>query len=178
MLRVALLGPIGAGKTTFANELASQTGGGVGSFAHELRNEIYRAVLINDGLEAAEIARQEMLDPETKDTWRPVLHAWGEMRREQNPDYWVEKLEPVIDQNGAFFVDDCRYSNEYAMLERKGFIFIRLVGRSRYQEDHILEHPSEQQWSTFSAVEVLNTGAEPSEIAASIRCTFEPGRAK
>lgn len=173
-IRVATLGPIGSGKTTIANELAVQTGGVVGSFAQALRNEVYKAILVNDGFVAAARAYREMRDPETKDAWRPVLQAWGEMRRRQDPDYWVKKLEIVIDQNETFFVDDCRYQNEYTMLERKGFVFIRLMGRSRYQDEHILEHISEHQWRTFPAVEVLNTGAEPAEIAAIIRSAFEP----
>lgn len=148
--RIAFIGPQGAGKTTLAKAwLATQEGTAHLSFAAELRYEV--AAGLRSKLTANII--DEMLDPNRKAVWRPVLQAWGMMRRERfGEDYWADKVESAIgaiESTGAphsIAIDDCRFRNEWEMLDRNHFKFVRLAAHDATPQ---LDHASEHDWPHF-----------------------------
>lgn len=91
------------------------------------------------------VTMEELLDQKTKNRWVPLLQAWGTIRREQDPDYWVKRGLDLLRGRSAvtqlegkdfplFINTDTRYPNELAVREH-GFIAIRLkVSREKQLE--------------------------------------------
>lgn len=134
---VALIGPIGAGKTTIAQMLVAHHDYTRLSFAAPLKRfaswaygEIDKDAIYRirdpyfDDARLGELGIRSM-------TGRELLQLLGtEMVRQFDPDFWVRCLErELADTKGPIVVDDCRFENEYAMLRRHGFKFVRLTGR-------------------------------------------------
>jgi hypothetical protein len=73
------------------------------SFATELRNECY------DTFPHVNWYRKP-----TPEHHRKMLQAWGQVRREQDPLYWIKLLNKKIQNNQSdiLFIDDLRYRNE------------------------------------------------------------------
>ena len=148
--RIALCGPPGSGKSTIAREF----GNTVISFADALRLEVATA-LGGSGRDIDHHAAA-MVDSKLKDRYRPILQAWGTFRRQLDPEYWLRPVEDLLGQRGMnkqiIVVDDCRYDNEYAMLRRLGFLFVRLEegATTRKQVESVLRHASELEWPKFN----------------------------
>ncbi|RJO60796.1 MAG: hypothetical protein C4542_08070 [Dehalococcoidia bacterium] len=66
----------------------------------------------------SEVNRLKLSDPKV----RPGLIVLGQMRRAQDPDYWLKQL-PLGE--GAI-VSDCRFKNEFEYLQQHGFYMIRV----------------------------------------------------
>ncbi len=93
----------------------------------------------------------QMLLSTGKDYYRPFLQWYGQWRRDRDEDYWVRQLEKRINHlQGADVLacDDVRYPNEYDMLRRHGFFFVRLLDGPyvRVLDKEQLAHPSERFW--------------------------------
>lgn len=148
--RIALCGPPGSGKTSIAREFGSL----VISFADALRLEV--ATGFGGSGRDIDHHAAAMTDPKLKDRYRPLLQAWGALRRQQDPDYWLKQVEDLLEQRGMdkqiIVVDDCRYDNEYAMLKRRGFLFVLLEAgqTTRIQSVTAQAHASEQEWPKFA----------------------------
>lgn len=163
---IALLGEPGSGKTSIAQAIADLTGWQRATFAMALKKEaaaglVAGAFAMNmDSTPTAEdfsrewrnsslFVLQQMLNPETKDQYRPLLQAWGVLRREQaGEDYWVRQID--LDPEGTV-VDDCRFWNEYHYLRQHGFAFVRLASgaTTRPLTGEQAEHASEKDWPNF-----------------------------
>lgn len=165
-MNFALIGAPGSGKSSIADALGVRM-----SFADGVRREVADYLLpiicmVTDGAISDEYdVLTYMTDPGTKDAFRPLLQTWGtEFRRTQDPDYWCRALEQRIvrsmseDQSRTLVVDDCRFPNEYEMLRRKGFKFIRLESGAytRPLTGEQLLHASEQHWPQFPVDLVLD----------------------
>lgn len=170
--RLALLGEPGSGKTTIADawvvlreKIDEHTARRV-SFAAALRWEVARALAptLPAGTTDGEAwLLKQFGDPQTKDRWRRLLQAWGtDYRRTDDPEYWLRQTEEVIQRfedigdpglMRSIVVDDCRFPNEYDMLARRGFTFVRLEAgeTTRPLTEEEAAHDSEQYWQEWPA---------------------------
>lgn len=162
---ISVFGPIGSGKTTTAKFLEGQHDFVKVSFADALREEVATALAVEEGKFSVELKARiiaEMLDPLTKEQYRPVLQWWGSYRRKQDKDYWIKKLLPpvfeLVEKNYAIVIDDCRYANEYKALTQMGASFYRLDPNPETvidATDETRNHASEKDWSYFRAHQTL-----------------------
>lgn len=92
-------------------------------------------------------------DPTTKTWFRAAQQWWGtEYRRAQDKDYWVRQLALQINElhDKNLFVEDCRFPNEYQLLEDTGFKFVLLDRNPAYPYDAERDsHESERYFSSF-----------------------------
>lgn len=63
---------------------------------------------------------------------RFVMQQWGDWRREQDPDYWVKRLIPVVEASRAagaqaLVITDVRFVNEYLWLQDAGGVLWRVA---------------------------------------------------
>lgn len=150
-VRIALIGNPGSGKSSIAKELCRLTGARPLSFAEYLRHELATALgqdyAIRGTLPPSEHGKR-MTDPATKDAYRPLLQAWGAFRRQEQPDYWLRRVEDRIFNGRGYVIDDARYDNEHAALARLGFKFVALDGGAymRPLRGTEAEHESERNW--------------------------------
>lgn len=169
---LAVSGKLGSGKDTIAPlvmaEMDSRSITQV-SFAGALRcevNQIIEIISQSQNLSSArvEVANSllaenvaevvEALYPLVKDgvvsssdqrhpSVRLVLQLWGtEVRRTQNPDYWVDlalkKIRAAVENNTNVVVTDARYENEIQALQKHGAMILRLDISPEVQAQRIL----------------------------------------
>lgn len=148
-MRVAFCGEPGSGKTALSELVGTRL-----SFAQAVKLELAEVLVTVIGLDVRDII-DAMNDPMYKDRYRHLLQVWGSYRRAQDPDYWVEKLRRRLNENmdgPDRAVDDCRYPNEYEMLQTFGFKFVRLQSgeTTRHLMGEEAAHESEQYWPEFA----------------------------
>lgn len=67
---------------------------------------------------------------------RQLLQNFGtELRRSEDPNYWVEKWWDSLDHNKNIVVDDCRFLNEAAMVKQAGGKIINIVRLGQESKD-------------------------------------------
>lgn len=147
---IVLCGSIGSGKTTTANAYIENYEGTKMSFADALRKEVLHAVH-NGSYDKQEKLLVEMTTPGIKEKHRPLLKWWGDYRRQDAPNYWIDKLLDgalKCATNGMpVLIDDCRYKNEYIALKRHGAKFFHLFSEGPPPPDD--GHSSERDWPYF-----------------------------
>lgn len=148
---VAFFGPAGSGKTTMADNLAAFYGGVRLSFADALRKEY---------AQIHKIPLSTLTSIPSKYHYRSGLQELGDLRREQDPDYWVERLHNEILRQQrfgrrVFFVDDVRYENEYDMLRDLGFEMVLVEGKHDVYIGDTGNHSSEITYKQFEPDLVL-----------------------
>ena len=92
------------------------------SFAEALKEDV--AKILGITLEQLEQMKEDDVylesdkDCNTVSTIRQILQNYGMMRREENPDIWVEKALPKIFDNDSevIIITDFRFENEYTYL--------------------------------------------------------------
>jgi len=100
-------------------------------------------------------------DASVKHYFRQLQQYWGtEFRRSQNENYWVDKFESSLIQEGIngrnVFIDDCRYTNEMNLLEDYGTVFVTLEDNPLFPFDPVRDaHASEQDWSAFPTMGMI-----------------------
>lgn len=147
---VAIVGPARSGKDSMAAMLREFFGYERASFADRLKEEVSR-MLRREGIPADIEGRKEL--------YRPLLQAYGMLRRNIDPEYWVRPVIESIYNFNKFgipvVVTDARFANEIVWLEELKFKFVEL----RMSDDHVREmlaryggdpsilvHPSETEW--------------------------------
>lgn len=101
---------------------------------------------------------------------RTLLQLYGtEYRRSQNPNYWVDKVRKVIEENPdvVFYITDARFINEIEMLKEENVFLVKLEIKETTQKERILNrdgllpteeqrnHPSELECDTFKNYDMV-----------------------
>jgi hypothetical protein len=73
---------------------------------------------------------------------RPMLVAYGESKRNQDPDYWIKQIEKNI-KNNLTIITDVRYENEAKWLLDKGGFLIHVTRQKN--DDSYIEAPNAQE---------------------------------
>jgi hypothetical protein len=83
---------------------------------------------------------------------RPMLVAYGESKRNQSPNYWIEQIEEKV-KNKLIIITDVRYENEARWVIDSGGFLIHL---NRQREDgSYIEAPNPQEAQNNPKVENL-----------------------
>ena len=82
-------------------------------------------------------------DNDDKKIIRPLLVGYGESKRSQNPNYWIEQIELNRSKNSLIIITDVRYKNEAEwIIKNDGF----LLNLDRQKKDgSFVEAPNEQE---------------------------------
>lgn len=165
MRLLGLMGLAGAGKDTVADTLLTLAPMDRRAFADALRAEIAEAFGVDARILLDRLLREQPLhslgihrcsDPgfgayahdlvgEARVSPRRIMRRWGDWRRSQRPDYWIERAEAarvaaVFDGHRAQLWTDVRYPNEADWIRRRGGMLWRIV-RPGLQQDRT--HDSE-----------------------------------
>lgn len=152
MIKLAFAGKKGSGKTLLADYCADVHMLEPLSFADPLKMDLVELGINPDRLFT------------TRDhNSRALMQAYGEAMRDQDKDYWLNRLLDVmhdyetVDADGVT-IDDLRYPNEATALKAKGFKLIQIIRDGyEYEPD---DHPSENSLNdyTFDYVLVAKNG--------------------
>ena len=100
-----------------------------------------------------------------------MLQWWGQHRRLQYPDYWLDKVvEDLEEYEGStclIVITDARYLNELSWMRRTyPTTYIKLTGEGYGHDDHI----SEQEWKPWGQwdLEFLIATNAPPEVTVGI----------
>jgi len=131
---IAVSGKARGGKDYSANVLSNATGWPVSHFADELKLEWFKKMHCNEYATGkvscydvvAEVNRMKMEDPGI----RQQLIDHGMWRREQDPNYWVSR----INYDRKNIVADVRFKNEFYYLKERGYFMLRIESSSEVRE--------------------------------------------
>jgi hypothetical protein len=88
------------------------------AFADILKNEVDEFLIKETGISAWTD------NPKEKEIIRPFLVFWGtDFRRQYNPEYWIQKVDKVIEddnQHNMFIITDLRFPNELEWVKKNG----------------------------------------------------------
>lgn len=166
----------GSGKDAAADVLVEEFRFVRMKFADALRDECWRSILhkeiprcvpddVRDIILKTEDPDMVHIKPTTPEM-RRLLQFWGEWRRSENEDYWVERLKARRSDlgNPDIVITDPRHDNEgvgYIQNENKGLVW-RIVRPSRqtYGNPVLDNHVTEQWVRTFTGwnATIINDG--------------------
>lgn len=95
---------------------------------------------------------------------RALLRNYGtEVRRGDNPDYWVRQWESAIFPfTDMLFVDDVRFLNEVVAVHSKGGIIVRIVKRGESLDTD--SHASESEMDGINVDHTIENDFEDIEV--------------
>jgi len=186
---IGISGKIGAGKTTCADVGVNIYNAHKTAFAKALKQEVIAALtrmnapftyanLYGTFEQKAKFTFVRLLDiPLTfvahgfysitkpqgnvfKFSFRDFLQWYGTYRREQNPDYWVEKFLASYDDTLFTIVDDVRYISEAEAIKTCGGFLIR-INRPDFPNNNT--HISELELDTYRGFNLIITNNSTKE---------------
>mgnify|MGYP000444852788 CR=1 FL=1 len=131
---IAIAGNARSGKDTLAKNISSLLNGygiksSILSFANELKRETDSFLKETLGISAF------TEDDIEKSIIRPFLVFWGtDVRRQINPNIWVENLSVRMLENEVTIIPDLRFENELTFIRDKGGSIIYLSRIDENQE--------------------------------------------
>lgn len=155
---IAFIGKMGSGKTTAKRYLQEHHGYVPISFATALK-EVAREIW---GREAY--------------TDRDKLQKLGVAVRAIDPDAWVNIVARELDDYpGPWVIDDCRFPNEYAALQERGFRFVKIYAPEDQRVDRLmrngkltdleqLNHESEQHIEQFASDYLISNNGDTEDF--------------
>jgi len=181
---LGISGKIGTGKTTVANMLKlSGAADAVRSFGDELKRE---------ASERFNFPLEWCYTPEGKDTEilhhelpanghmtvRKILQWWGDVRRRQDPDYWVKRLQEwmLANRPSVLVIGDVRFREEAAWIVRHSGKLFRLEPYPEWKPGNAARHLSEtalDDWLVWEHVFRPEWG-ELDKVALTIERTVKP----
>ena len=96
------------------------------SFAEALREEVNDILIQNFNISAWTTDNNE------KELIRDILVAWSKTRRNQNVNYWIEKVIKNIDKENVNIITDVRYKNEIDFIHKNNGVCIYLQRQFDY----------------------------------------------
>ena len=141
-VRIAISGKIGSGKSSIANALNDLQPGKVLSFATPLKK-----------------VAKDLYNMVHKD--RHLLQSLGFALRQYDIDIFANCMANEIntfDSNTHVYVDDLRYENEYKILKKLGFYFVKLKINEKRRFERLI-----QKYGKEHAVLHMNGGSHDSE---------------
>lgn len=154
---IGIAGELAAGKDSAADTLVSHYGFARESMARALRQECVE-VLRNQRLPDIAATPEDVqaiiklgltvdvyAKPSTPEARRLLQWYGSEYRRGQDPDYWVKKIEPLLNHVMDLVIPDIRFANEADMVRRHGGR-VWLINRphDRKLTTHLHSHISEK----------------------------------
>ncbi len=136
-MRICFLAPTGYGKTTAVKFLEQE----FGSENIRLAEPLYQ--LQTDFYQKIGVDISDKQDGE-------LLQFFGKKVRQEQPDFLNQKFIESLAQSQNDFItnDDCRPDN-FELLKKLGFKFVKIDGFSRSRDDHRPVNPkSELEWQT------------------------------
>lgn len=182
---LGLCGTQGAGKDTVASILIQYHGFLKLSFAQVLKDAV--AVIFSwsrdllEGDTAYSREWREQIDPYWAEktgipdfTPRKALQMVGTdlFRNHLYEDIWIHIMEKKyleikrVCPTANFVITDCRFNNEYAMLQRLGCKFIK-VNRGINNEKK--QHSSEQDWHDFAFTTCINNEGSITDLHTQVK---------
>ena len=117
-MKLALIGKMGSGKSTCADYLNKNHNFKILSFGEPVKK--YAKEIFNDT---------------TKN--RQLIQDFAQKIKEIDQDVWVNYLLRNVKYSENIVVDDLRFPNEYAALEKAGFKFIKLIISNKFQIERL-----------------------------------------
>lgn len=175
----AICGFQSSGKDTVADYLVTHCGFKKLSFASVLKDVV--AIMFDwsrdklEGLTKEDREWREVVDeywskelnmPQL--TPRYVLQYFGTelFRNHFHQDIWLKIVQKQLDKYSDIVITDCRFPNEYAMLQEKGAAIIKIIRNTpEWYEEYLndktcksaeLVHPSEKEWIHFQHDYLIN----------------------
>ena len=104
------------------------------AFGDEVKREVAAALRVDESTLEAQ-----------KETYRPLIQAWGACRRRQNPAYWIEKVDEWISccPSEISIISDVRYTNEAEWIRSQGGVLIKVIRPTRALDPAVDTHESE-----------------------------------
>lgn len=163
MINLAFIGKAGSGKSTICDEIIKTGMYCKLSFAKPVK-EIAEEILLRP------LDKSDPLD-------RKFLQQLGtELGRARQKDIWIKHFDKEIEGDAflvprygyvyiwmqkkdltGFLVDDCRFENEAEYLKEKGFIIIKVIGRSSDLGQNAL-HESEIEQDKITPDIIIDNG--------------------
>ena len=166
---------IRTGKDTAAKALVRELGFTQASFANALKQEIIDTIprtllayaeehFSGEEYDSRDRADQinDLIYTNRTPVTRALLQEWGtELRRSEDEDYWVKKLEKQIiagDYGNRVVITDMRFPNEAAMVRRLRGKTVRIDRPGMPQ----LNHPSETSLDDYQGWDacIINAGTQ------------------
>lgn len=155
-LNIAIIGPMGVGKTTTAELLVSYRNYKRLSFADAVKDDVVE--LLNHAIETKGSVLGQTLPTISRGTiekyknevFRPFLQWYGTdfWRKYMGvEDFWLRRLDEKMQQNpdAQFVIDDCRFPNEAVFLRERGFIIVKIERTFTSNITELKKHASETE---------------------------------
>ena len=155
---IGLAGKAGVGKTELARILAARLGFLKESFADALRLEVVQHFGIPMRVLTSRAGKEDcvVLLGHNVFSVRRLLQWWGGIRREGDPDYWVNLVvDTAIRRDRITVIDDVRYQNEADAIRAAGGIVIRLETYPGWTAGVGADHISETDLDDYAAFDLI-----------------------
>lgn len=151
MTIVGISGHLGAGKDSLAHRLVTRHGfvrvGFADSLKFEVASTLRRTLLAYAGergmvvdVDTSDQVIRDMLWDNRTPMTRALLQEWGtELRRQQDPDYWVKAWQRAAERFPRVVVPDVRFTNEAKAIRELGGTLVKVVRPGHEGDSHASE---------------------------------------